>query len=103
MDTNLIQTLWVWWGTIPSDFRFLMLLPFAIGGTAVLVDVLRQAWIAERRRLFSPRTAARRSGHSTGAASRATPTRGHRPIVRPLHRVRRGRCCPTAARATRVR
>jgi hypothetical protein len=60
MDTNLIQTLWLWWGTIPSDFRFLLLLPFAIGGTAVLVDALRQTWIAERRRLFVPRAVAQR-------------------------------------------
>ena len=55
MDTNLIQTLWIWWGTIPSDFRFLLLLPFAIGGTAVLVDALRQTSVAEGRRLLSRR------------------------------------------------
>lgn len=68
MDTNLIQTLWLWWGTIPSDFRLLMLLPFVIGGTAVLVDALRLAWAAERRRLFSPHDATPRA---TGAESRA--------------------------------
>lgn len=64
MDTNLIQTLWLWWGTIPSDFRFLLLLPFAIGGTAVLVDALRQTSIAEGRRLLSPRAVEHRSGRS---------------------------------------
>ena len=70
MDTNLIQTLWLWWGTIPSDFRFLLLLPFAVGGTAVLIDALRQTWIAEGRRLLSPRAIARRSGRSRRIARR---------------------------------
>ena len=55
MDTNLIQTLWLWWGTIPSDFKFLMLLPFAIGGTALLADALQHVPARRGRRLFSRR------------------------------------------------
>ena len=86
MDTNLIQTLWLWWGTIPSDFRFLLLLPFAIGGTAVLVDALRQTSIAEGRRLL---VAAR--GRSTGQG------------VQGALRARAGPRSLTAAPASRAR
>lgn len=50
-----------------------MLLPFAIGGTAVLVDALRQTWTAERRRLFVPRAVSRRSKRI------ARPRRGAQP------------------------
>lgn len=54
MDTNLIQTLWVWWGTVPSDFKFLMLLPFGIAGTTLLVDALQRLMGGEGPRLPLP-------------------------------------------------
>ena len=103
MDANLIQTLWVWWGTIPSDFRFLMLLPFAIGGSAVLVDALRQIWVVERRRLFSPHVTARRSWHAAGASMHAAPGGKHRPFVQPSAALSAGDGSPKAAPATRAR
>jgi hypothetical protein len=55
METNLIQTLLMWWATVPSDFKFLLLLPFAIGGTALLTDALRRGLAARGWRLRSPR------------------------------------------------
>jgi hypothetical protein len=76
MDTNLIQTLWVWWGTIPSDFKFLLLLPFAIGGTALLSDVLQHVMADRGWRRFSPRVDERAARRSSGAtAARVTPVR----------------------------
>jgi hypothetical protein len=65
MEANLIQTLWVWWGTIPADFKFLLLLPFAVGGIAVLTDALQHVL---------PGQVWRRSRGVTTAA-RATPVR----------------------------
>ena len=73
MDTNLIQTLWVWWGTIPSDFKFLLLLPFAVGSTALLSDVLQQLLAAQGWRPFSVRVderATRRFNSAPQAAER---------------------------------
>ena len=104
MDTNLIQTLWVWWGTIPSDFKFLLLLPFAIGGTALLTDVLRQVLADRGWRLFWPHVEARAARRSSGAAQAAVRLGGHPPRVDARQRhAPAGDGGATAARATPVR
>ena len=44
METYLLQALSdcvTWWGTLPGDNIFLMLLPFAIGGLALVSEAFR--------------------------------------------------------------
>jgi hypothetical protein len=96
--------LWVWWGTIPSDFKFLLLLPFAIGGTALLSDVLQQVLADRGWRLLSPRGDERAARRSSSAAQAAVRLGSHPPRVDARQRhPPAGDGGATAARATPVR
>jgi hypothetical protein len=105
MDTNLIQTLWLWWGTIPSDFKFLLLLPFAVGGTALLSDALLQLLAAQGWRPFSLRVDERATRRSNGASQAAERLDGQQSLVGARRCPPRaaGDCGATAARVTPAR
>jgi len=95
MEGGLIQTVWVWWGTIPSDFKFLLLLPFAVGGTALLSDALRQLLAAQGWRPFSLRVDERATQRCDGASQAAAQLSGRQPLEQ-------ARRCPPRAAGDRV-
>jgi membrane protein required for beta-lactamase induction len=60
MESTMIDRLWndivAWWATVPPDFAFLLMLPFAVAALGIGAD----AWRRRRRRVAGPARASHR-------------------------------------------
>lgn len=87
MDTELLhihQAIASWWSTLPPDFEFLLLLPFAIGVIGLLADALQRRWTTRWSRSAEARKRRRaRQARRTLAwpERRAMPPQCHRASV----------------------